>query len=777
MSIKQRDGLDARFKRIDVEQPLAIEQRLNFMNECGISPCGGVQLDGIHANASGYGYPCSIPIGKSFELVMLCKSSGLLDGWRAVGEVITTAGSYALNFGNSWSDSYGLIPTFADAWPATPSREWSGKWVQISFGYDGTQWFTTVGGTKYNHSGEIPTNAKPLSIGRLLGGVLGGWGQFHGEVSEMTLYNRALTEIERANWITVLLPKGNLAVPFDGGNNGGAITAQSTTGCTLSNITSYISAASSFYDEPRPAGTKLKISCDIAYTGTAPLDTAKASPRLYNEPLEYPTSRSGTLHVWEFTSASDRMDTWPTITVFCQSGGTAVISNYKVELISSGNLFTSDPANNSQILPPVSSCVLAGTGDAITQTATVTGTVATIDTISSGYAWVYGNNNQYAHSVKCGDRIQVTFNMTSTGNATSTLFGAWRLNNFAENLGVNATHAVYGNKHVWEIDIVYDSPTLFVAPAIANYVVGEVITITDFQVVKKNKGTKYSGELQFRGFKHNHTSWNTNGGGLTLSNVTASSFDFASIASDGFIFADANAVIYLKKGQKLKVTFNLTKTSGDVRGLPGFVLWNYSWFEAYTPVLGEGYNEVVLECPATGWHACSISQHNGVWGNAYPITFSVTDITIDAIGTVASYKPENVLKTGKWIDTSGNAYDLTPQDNEQNGGIHAKRPIPSYTRSIRGYISPVTAPARDPSAFGEISAQFNTHPDFPDSHHLYDRFDQNATYVVTKSTIPNNIAVKLIWFYNNQFMLGLINTSTSPVYTGQAEIELQQILS
>lgn len=79
------------------------------------------------------------------------------------------------------------------------------------------------------------------------------------------------------------------------------------------------------------------------------------------------------------------------------------------------------------------------------------------------------------------------------------------------------------------------------------------------------------------------------------------------------------------------------------------------------------------------------------------VNYTVSAVVFSEIGTVADYRPENVLRSGKWPDASGNCFDLTP-----GAGITALDPIEAHTRTFAGTIT-ASLPGLGAGGFNEVT--------------------------------------------------------------------------
>lgn len=200
--------------------------------------------------------------------------------------------------------------------------------------------------------------------------------------------------------------------------------------------------------------------------------------------------------------------------------------------------------------------------------------------------------------------------------------------------------------------------------------------------------------LAHRGVELTTTGWSA-AYDYVLSSVTANGFTCA-YAGASFSFASPSAPMIpsmFRANRPLRITCDVTLNSGSASNLPGMALFNGESFQANTPLpLVVGRNELLVpDGPGTDTYLI-FSNHPGVWGNSGACNYTVSNIRMEELGTVARHEPDQVTSIGSWFDSSGNGRHLVPTGN--NRGVTPLNPQPKRTRHMRwllNFAAPGTA--------------------------------------------------------------------------------------
>ena len=113
----------------------------------------------------------------------------------------------------------------------------------------------------------------------------------------------------------------------------GSLSGASATGFTLTSGVAYVSNYATGAGPLLRAGQFVEVSCNIAYSGTPPLDNAKCAASFAATTLEYATSVGGPKHTWLIRSDKSVPAAQPCIIIYGAAGTVAMVSNYTERFI------------------------------------------------------------------------------------------------------------------------------------------------------------------------------------------------------------------------------------------------------------------------------------------------------------------------------------------------------------------------------------------------------------------------------------------------------------
>jgi hypothetical protein len=192
------------------------------------------------------------------------------------------------------------------------------------------------------------------------------------------------------------------------------------------------------------------------------------------------------------------------------------------------------------------------------------------------------------------------------------------------------------------------------------------------------------------------------GSGLigTPSGQTTTSCNFlATATADGYIYGNSANAYPVLVGQQIRLTWDMTVTGGTLSSVQAAGWENNGFNIGITGPLVSASNVgtrytatmTVATAPATSFFGVRLG------GVLNGMNIAVTNFTTERLGTVADYRPGNVLHSGKWIDSSPNCYDLIPV-----AGITPLNPIAASTRAFTGTLT-ASLPGLGAGGFNEVT--------------------------------------------------------------------------
>lgn len=164
--------------------------------------------------------------------------------------------------------------------------------------------------------------------------------------------------------------------------------------------------------------------------------------------------------------------------------------------------------------------------------------------------------------------------------------------------------------------------------------------------------------------------------GVTINTNAGGVLDVASTAAPNYYFSCGsgadNTAPLVKVGRTIRLRYKLTVTSGTVYYIPTQGGGGIGYTAGLNIAVAGTSVTVDLTVDATRTAGGGIGLRL-YFGTA---TFRLENVSLEILGTVARYEPENVTSLGRWLDSSGNGYDLIP-----GAGITPLKPQPVQVRT------------------------------------------------------------------------------------------------
>lgn len=180
----------------------------------------------------------------------------------------------------------------------------------------------------------------------------------------------------------------------------------------------------------------------------------------------------------------------------------------------------------------------------------------------------------------------------------------------------------------------------------------------------------------------------------------------------GFRYSDLD----IREGDIIEVCGNITTATGQINAIQSLLADGFSSPLQYNLAVTGNFS--MKYTVGRGEQFFAIRNLNYSSG---PTALTIQNLKIRVIGTLLRFEPKNILRSGRWIDTSGNCNDLIKASNTI-GPQEVFNPLSSYTRSYKmtlpssGILTETTVAfqyfdvydAQKASATGEESFTFNS---------------------------------------------------------------------
>lgn len=165
-------------------------------------------------------------------------------------------------------------------------------------------------------------------------------------------------------------------------------------------------------------------------------------------------------------------------------------------------------------------------------------------------------------------------------------------------------------------------------------------------------------------------------GPATSSNPTDVTVSGADLGYPTYVgFGTTSAVVV---GEVYRFSFTTSNPPAGGMTINGIVFNDGSFGVTQGPAVAaihDGGNKWHIDVAITTAGASSMFVLQLSWSGT--VTQAFTGFRVERIGTVARYEPENVTSLGRWLDSSGNGYDLIP-----GSGITPLKPQPRQRRGF-----------------------------------------------------------------------------------------------
>lgn len=289
----QRLAIIAAAFRTDIDQTFTLAEILKGQANAGFLGKLGVNLIGGSAAGNGYGYASSLPIPGDFALVLdvtprwsdasFTSLADLAGASLALGYTTSSLSNPARLLLDNTASAFGWNTGFTCA-------QLVGKRCVFVVTRTGSTMTATMNGVALTQVGTL-TAPGTTTINRIGGGIVGGYGQFQGDIHDVRLINRPLTTGEEKSIALGVVPAvlASRGGPGSGGGNmttspndiGGAASSASTTGVTFTQ-TGGAGTNTTYFHSPS-AGIRVKAGqtvtwlFDVATSGYSGVDVSAAA--------------------------------------------------------------------------------------------------------------------------------------------------------------------------------------------------------------------------------------------------------------------------------------------------------------------------------------------------------------------------------------------------------------------------------------------------------------------------------------------------------------------